>query len=335
MRQSLLLILLTFFLLKDNKLRAQSDDKAPSRMFRIFEDDDFLNISGNGTDNSYTNGLRFDFFYTKKEPSRFFIDRWMPKAGKSSLDVFSWSLTQLMVTPNDITTARYQADDYAYAGALYVTHALYSYNPVKKYNFQTELIAGIRGPKSYAKQLQTWVHSVIHYDKPMGWDNQLETYPLFNINFSAEKQLFGVGNFIEVIGGARVNAGSFIDAFSVYPLVRIGKMAPYFNGYFSQYGSYYRKRRKFKTQYYFVVKPENSFVAHNALLHGKRINEDPATTREDETTRTIRHRLFDIQFGAVIAHGNFSISYLQTHSTEYNVGLYHHNWGNISVYYRW
>jgi len=335
MKQFLLFIFPAFLWIKNNRLYAQGADKTITHLFRVYEDDDFLNIRGNGTDNSYTNGLRFDFFYTKKKPSRFFIDRLMPKTGDSSINVFGWSVTQLMVTPNNITTTEYQPNDYPYAGALYATHSLYSYNPVKKYSFQTELIAGIRGPESYAKQLQTWVHSVIHYDKPMGWGNQLKTYVLLNINFTAEKQLLAIGNFIDVIGGARINAGSYIDAFSIYPLVRIGKMAPYFNGDFSQYGSYYKKGRKIKTQYYLVLKPENSLVAHNALLHGKRINEDLAPSATDEPARTIRHRLFDVQFGAVIAHGNFSFSYLQTHSTEYNTGLYRHNWGNISLYYRW
>src|SRR5260221_4892787 len=133
-------------------------DSLPSRLFRIYEDNDFLNIRGNGTDNSYSNGTRFDFFYSKTKRSRFFIDRLMPKAGDSSINVYGWSLMQIMVTPNDISTAQYQPDDYPYAGALFVTHSLHSYNAVKKYSFQTELVAGIRGPASFAKEFQTLFH---------------------------------------------------------------------------------------------------------------------------------------------------------------------------------
>jgi len=311
-------------------------DSLPSGIFRVYEDNDFLNITGNGTDNSYSNGTRFDLFYSKKKRPRF-IDRLMPKAGDSSINIFGWSLMQIMVTPNDISTPQYQPDDYPYAGALFITHSLYSYNAVKKYGFRTELVAGIRGPASFAKEFQTLFHSVIHDRKPMGWNNQLNTYPLLNINFTAEKQLLAVGNFIDVIGGAQVEAGSFTDAFSFYPLIRIGKMAPYFTGYLNQYGSYYKKGKKVKTQYYLIVKPASTFVLHNALLHGERMNEDDLAdgNTPKASQRRIRHRLTDIQFGAVVAHGNFSLSYLQTHSTEYNKGLYRHNWGNISVYFRW
>jgi hypothetical protein len=324
-----------FFALLTAKIQAQ--DHIPDKLVRIYEDNDFLNITGNGTDNSYTNGTRLDFFYSKRKPSRFFIDRLAPKAGDSSINIFGWGLTQLMVTPNDISTPLYQPDDYPYAGALYVTHSAYSYNAAKKYSFRTEFVAGIRGPASFAKETQTFIHSVIQYQEPMGWNNQLSTYPLLNINFTAEKQIFAISNFIEVIGGAQLDAGTFVDAFSFYPLIRIGKMVPYFNGLFSQYGSWYNKGKKIKTQFYLVVKPASTFVLHNALLHGERMNvtDNPGDDGEKATGRRIRHRLTDIQFGAVLAHGNFSISYMQTHSTEYNKGLYHHNWGNFSLYYRW
>lgn len=329
-----------FFWAGNNMIYAQSSDKPATYMIRIYEDNDFLNIRGNGTDNSYTNGTRLDFFYTKKKPSRFFIDRLMPKAGDSSVNIFSWSLTQLMVTPNDISSTQYQPNDYPYAGALFTTHSLYSYSVAKKYSFQTDLVLGIRGPASFARESQTLIHSFIHYQKPMGWDNQLKTSPLINLNFTAEKQFLAIAGFIDVIGGAQLSVGSFVDALSIYPLIRIGKMAPYFNGYLSQFGSYYKNGRKIKTQFYLVAKPASTFVLHNALMHGDRMNAyaDISTSENSTksvTTRRIRHRLTDVQFGAVISHGNFSFSYMQTHSTEYNKGLYHHNWGNVSLYYKW
>ena len=315
----------------------RSQDKTPTTIFRIYEDNDFLNITGNGTDNSYTAGTRFDLFYIRKKPPRFITDRLMPKAGSGSTNIFGWSLMQLMVTPNDISVSTWQPNDYSYAGALFAVRSLYSYNAIRKYSFQTELVAGVRGPASFAKETQTLVHTVINYQKPMGWHNQLSTVALVNVNFSAEKQLLAAGNFLELIGGAQLDAGSFLDAFSIYPTIRIGKMAPYFDGYLNQYGSFFRKQKKIKTQYYFIARPKATFVLYNALLHGTRMQESEINdgTTHDETARRIRHRLTDIQFGAVVARGNVSISYLQTHSTEYNKGLYRHNYGNFSLYFRW
>src|SRR5437016_356541 len=104
-----LALLLTGLVLKS---AAQTDGR--TWLLRVYEDNDFLNLSGNGTDNAYTNGTRFDLFYTKNHPSRFFIDRLLPKAGDSSLNVFGFGIMQIMVTPNDITVPYDQPDDYPY-----------------------------------------------------------------------------------------------------------------------------------------------------------------------------------------------------------------------------
>jgi lipid A 3-O-deacylase len=314
---------------------AQSRQEEARMLFRFYEDNDFFNISGSGTDRAYTNGTRMDLFYQPNHGHRIFPERLFPKAGEGSVDVSGWSLMQLMVTPADLSKSDYQPDDYAYAGALYVIRSFYSFNPEKNFSYQSELIAGIRGPAAFAQQTQTALHSVIEYQKPMGWNNQLDTQPLVNVNFTAEKNLLSWKNVLEVNVGAQLRVGSMIDAISIYPMLRIGRMAPYFNGYLEQYGSFTRGQKQVKTQYYLLFKCVNSFVAYNALLTGTRENH-----RDDETVLTaerpeISHRIIDVQTGAVIAHGNFSIAYLQTYSTTYRHGLYKHSVGTLALYFRW
>lgn len=336
MKKNIHLILLALLLAGAvQPLRAQTDGN--TWLFRVYEDNDALNIDGNLTDNSYTNGTRFDLFYIKKRPSRFFIDRLLPKAGDSSLNVYGFGLMQIMVTPNDISLPYDQTDDYPYSGALFFTHTLYSYNSKKNYSFMTELVAGIRGPASLAEPFQKLIHRLINAQEPMGWRNQLGTSPLININITAEKKLFGLGRFAELIGGAQLSAGSMLDAFTFYPLLRIGKMEPYFNGYFSQYSSSRAPgTHKRKSQFYVFAKPETKLVLLNALVHGDKPDaEEPYPPADQSTQRRIRHRMEAINFGAVFARGHFSIAYTQTHSTEYNKGLYHHNVGNVSVYFSW
>ena len=318
-----------------NRLEAQPAEN--TRLFRVYEDNDFLNIKGNGTDNAYTNGTRLDLFYTKSRPSRFIVDRLMPKAGDSSLNIFGFGAMQIMVTPNDISKTYDQPDDYPYCGALYFTHTLYSYNEKKSYSFETELVAGIRGPASFAEQAQKAIHGLINYQKPMGWQNQLSTSPLININFTAEKKLTGFKQYLELIGGAQLSGGSMLDAFTFYPLLRIGIMNPYFKGFFSQYSSSAGpgSKRK-KTQFYLFGRLRTIFVLRNSLVHGSKLHVVPPPGQsEDPSPRRIRHRLENIDFGAVYVHGHFSIAYTQTHSTEYNKGLYHHNVGNISLFFSW
>ncbi len=58
-------------------------------MFRIYEDNDFINAGGCGTDDSYTNGTRLDYFFQPKHPSKNPIDRILPKAGQNSVNIYS------------------------------------------------------------------------------------------------------------------------------------------------------------------------------------------------------------------------------------------------------
>ena len=242
---------------------------------------------------------------------------------------------QIMVTPNDICKTEYQPEDYHYAGALFITHTLFSYNEEKKYNFQTEILGGIRGPGTHAGGTQKTIHRWIGYQEPMGWDNQLKTIPLLNISFTVEKQVYGLNNFLEVIGGAQAAAGTMLDAVTIYPLIRIGKMTPYFNGFFSHYASSHSSGKKVKTQFYFTAKPKISFVAHNALFQGRTANTPVITTKEPVAELQLNHVLPEFEFGIMIVHGNFSMGYTQTHSSPYVEGLYDHNVGNLSIYISW
>ena len=141
---------------------------------------------------------------------------------------------------------------------------------------------------------------------------------------------------MEINGGTLVRAGSFMDAIFVYPMIRIGKMSPYFDGYLSQFGSFVRNGKRIKTQYYLVFKPMGSFVAYDALFQGKRENENGEGHKFDTNeSRNIQHLMSDIQFGAVVARRNFSMSYMQTYTNEFKKGLYNNSVGNVSLYFRW
>ncbi len=319
-------------------MKSQAQDSA-GKLLRVYEDDDFINIVGQGTDESYTNGTRIDLFYFKKHRSRFFVDKAMPKAGKGSIDIYGWGLMQTMITPSDISQSQYQPHDYPYSGALFATHTLYSYNPVKKYDFQTELVLGVMGPPALARQTQTFVHSIENYQKPMGWDNQIGTDILVNINFTAEKQLAAYDGFIELITGAQVFGGTMLNGISVYPLIiRFGKMNPYFNGFMSQYSN---DKKYSKWQLYGVIRPHADLIFTNALLEGGLFSsksyppKDDSYNKPDEFVRHLRHTVGEIDAGFVVAYKHISGSFMQKISTPMVRGLYGHTVGNISLYYSW
>jgi len=313
---------------------SQKDD-APAHLFRAYWDDDYFNFYGKGTDRAYTDGTRLEYIYAKRKPSAFLPDRIMPKAGDSSTNLYGWGITQLMFTPNNISKASFQPDDYPWSGALFATHTLYSYNEKKKTDIQTELVLGVMGPWALAGEMQTMVHHMIHYTKPMGWDNQYRNSILLNINITGEKQLLKYGDFLEVIGGAHVYAGTMTNELAIYPLIRIGKMAPYFKGFISQYA----QSKRHKVQFYVVVKPQLEWVFNNSLLEGGVLPDRThiANTKGpgEPAYHSLRHFVPSFAYGPVLSLGNFSISTTQTVASSWMKGLYGNQYGNLSLYYSW
>jgi lipid A 3-O-deacylase len=313
-------------------------EQEPTRLFRVYWDDDYFNYAGKGTDRAYTDGTRFELFYTKKKPSHFFIDRAMPKAGDSSIKLFGWGLVQLMLTPNNISQTNYQPNDYPWSGALFVAHTLYSYHERKKYDFQTEIDLGVTGPASLAAQTQDFVHHLIHYQRPMGWHNQFGNSPLLNISFTVEKQFAGYRHWIEAIGGGQAFTGTGYNGAEVYSLIRIGKMTPYFSGFLKQYSSSGPER---KMQFYFVFKPQVQWILTSALFQGglnsSAPNEMVVKDGDDvrERYHSLDHMVSSFSFGPVLVIGRFTISSTQTTSSAWMKGLYNNTYGNLSLYYTW
>jgi hypothetical protein len=319
----------------------QSPDTGVEYLIRAYHDNDFINYQGMGTDDAYTGGIRADLFFTKKKDSRFFVDRILPKAGASSNNIFQWGIMQVVYTPQDLDTSAYLSNDYAYAGGLYLIHSLYSYNAEKKFSFQTEINLGVMGPASLAEESQELIHRAIGYEQPRGWQNQIRTDFLFNLNFTAEKQILGLGRFLEFMGGSKLSVGTLMNAVAVYPLIRIGWMNPYFDGFISQYAdlghSGIHRNRKF--QFYIFARPSVSWVLTNAMLEGG-VFSDHRKREEGELIkyqnyRTIEHVVYQTDYGAVISYGHFSISMSQNISSMLIRNTYDHEYGNISLYFAW
>lgn len=307
-------------------------------MLRFSYDNDFINLAGKGTDNQYTGGMRFDYFYTKDHPSRFFLDRWMPKAGTNAVNTFGWGLVQVAFTPEDISKTEPEVDDYPYAGGLFATHTLYSYNSLRKFNIQTEWSLGITGPYSFAAETQEGLHRLIHYQLPRGWDYQVPTDLLLNFNITAEKMLWEAGRWLELSGGATVKVGTMEDAAHLYGLIRIGKMKPYYEGFMQQYGAP-REQKGRRFQVYAVAKPGLYLTAYNAFVDGGVFTGKTEYYKQQHgefipyTTDHNIHPVIDA--GLQLVSGKIAFSVTQKIMPTLLVGYQPHSVGNISFSVSW
>ncbi|XZF16378.1 lipid A-modifier LpxR family protein [Chitinophagaceae bacterium MMS25-I14] len=308
---------------------------AQDHMVRIYEDNDVLNVFGNASDDAYTNGVRLDYYYTKDHRSTFFLDRWMPKAGKDAVNTFGVSAMQLMFTPKYITKTQPDVHDYPYAGALFLTHSLNSSNPEKKYNLQTELLAGVMGPAAMADKLQILMHRIIGDDRPMGWQYQMPNALLVNLSFAGEKMLLHYKNAFEVIGGARAEVGTLFDGASGYGIVRVGRMNPYFQGGIPRYSG--KGDKAF--QLYGFFKPSADWLKYNAMVDGAafRGKSDYYKRMDGEETPATANTGIEgnIEFGVVAAWKNIGASFSQKLTSPMLQSFDRHIVGNASIYISW
>ncbi len=316
------------------QLCAQDHPTGNKRMVRVYEDNDALKLFGKISDRAYSNGTRLDYFFTPAK-TKFILHKLMPKAGDGSLDTYGVGVMQVMITPKDLRRNTFVANDYRYAGALFLAHTLHSTNDAKKFNLQSEWILGVMGPPAMAKETQVFLHKLVDFVRPRGWDNQLPADLLLNYSLALEKALLLNSKSLEFIGGGKVFLGTMLNGASIYTQLRVGKMNPYFKNYTGQFTSV----AKFKPcmQYYLTIKPAADYIVYNALIEGGLLSKNKESTEATNVvTNPSRRKLIgQLDIGAVISMGKLALSYTRKTSTGMIRGLPHHSIGNISLYFGW
>lgn len=321
------IIFLSVLLCFQWSLHAQSDS-VYHHMFRVYDNNDVFKLLGDISDKGYTNGTGIEYYYTKDHASRFFLDKWMPKAGKDAVNTFGVALTQDMYTPTIINTPEPDVTDWPYSGALYFTHSLHSYNPLKKYNISSEVVLGVMGKAALTKQMQTFIHSFIASDKPLGWDKTYPTDVLLNINLQYEHALLTY-HCLEIIGGGNAQLGTMLDGASIYGYVRIGKMVPYFDDYISRFAK--PLGRKNHLQFYVFGKPMLDWIAYDAVLEGGVFRGKSAYYEANDAV-VVNHEITRaIEYGAALGFGPVSVSFSQTTMPRLVNGIHHQRLGNVTL----
>lgn len=247
-----------------NNATAQPDNSKHS--LRILWDNDFINVRGDGTDRYYTNGMRIDYFYTKRKTAKF-PSSLLLNISDDNNNIYGWGVAQFMFTPKNIAVPDIQYNDRPYAGALYSIHSLQSIDKIKKIKVTSEIRLGVIGPLSFAKETQTWAHRVINYTKPLGWHNQVPNDIILNYNISIEKQMLQPSKKILLVGIIETFSGTTYNAAGAGFMLRLGK----FNNYFDNISV--AQTKKNKSQLYVFMKPVARVVLSNALLQGGLLNQ--------------------------------------------------------------
>lgn len=141
-------------------------------------------------DRNYTNGFKLGWMTPKgAEPT------WADRLAlaltpiKSDSDTrLEFEIGQSMFTPGEITLEVPDPRDRPYAGLAYVSMGLIDRQEGGRLD-QYQLIMGVVGPSSRAKEVQRWVHELIDAREPRGWDTQIRDQFVGELRFQHSRRL--------------------------------------------------------------------------------------------------------------------------------------------------
>ena len=136
-----------------------------------------------GRDENYSNGISLSL---AEEGRGLLGGIWNWFGATDGRRISGFELSQVIVTPADISRPIPDPADRPYAGLLYgalTTQLAYSnrFHGLK-------MMIGVVGPASLAEQTQTWVHRQIGSGEPQGWDYQLQNEPILNLVYDYRRR---------------------------------------------------------------------------------------------------------------------------------------------------
>jgi hypothetical protein len=226
------LFLLVLLLLMIPSL-AGAGDRKPKGAFGLFVENDVFALSDGG----YTSGVDLVWLSPELGSGRGRTPRWVDKLSRRLAPGFkqgagrcaSFSISQRMYTPEDITRRDLIKDDRPYAGVLMAGLGFHFRTGDRMDTLRFE--AGIVGPHSFAGDFQELLHGAFHWKLPQGWEHQLRDEPVLGLEFDRRQRLRaasgGDGPKWELIGHLGGNLSNLLTAFGGGIEVRVGWNLPW------------------------------------------------------------------------------------------------------------
>ncbi len=215
---NLLKYILVFFLFFPSVSKAEFD-----WISFTYDNDFFL-----GDDSGYTNGLFFSLYELensdkKIEPSWMLSPlKWSIESESALSKINSYTVGQVIITPDDITQKVPPSNSTPYAGMLFLNDTYISSN--KKYADAIRVTLGVVGPISGAEHVQKEIHRIVGANDPKGWDTQLNNELVFQFSrarawrsWVSENQRFDIVNMLDV------SLGTISSSVSASSMIRYGK----------------------------------------------------------------------------------------------------------------
>ncbi len=183
--------------------------------YAFYLENDSKNIGGPGSDQAYTNGLKFSYIYAQGQIPKWatpILDRLhiLDDKAKWAKINFGLSLGQQIFTPSDTQTTSLMLDDRPYTACLYLGFAISLKE--KQVEHFIEIDLGIIGPGALGEQVQNGFHRIIGISEANGWKNGPKNEPTLQAFYQKRYKIvfnkifdfvpyYGVGLGHVLIGG--------------------------------------------------------------------------------------------------------------------------------------
>lgn len=292
----------------------------------IFENDLFYR-----RDRDYTNGIEFNWSPSPDRDSAhpaWLVERLPAFFAKDEIRA-SYSLGQMMFTPEDTKASDPPLDMRPYAGYLYGAIALTGRSEGREDQLRIQL--GMIGPASLAADSQDLVHRIRGFDLPQGWHTQLRDEPGLVISYRRMNELASIDtggarifDLAANYGGALGNVFDYVDAGLT---ARLGFGLPEDSGPPqidpSRPGSrLYQPQAEFGA--YLFAGIQGRAVARNLFLDGNSFQASRSVPKEI--------LVGDVSAGAALAFKRFRLSFMHVfRSREYRTQNGFDQFGTLSL----
>jgi hypothetical protein len=105
---------------------------------------------------------------------------------------FNLSIGQIIQTPAQLSESKRIKDDVPYAAIIAVQSTWIAYDDETFHGIEVSL--GVTGPAALGEPSQNAVHRLLGVNEAEGWNNQLNSEPVFNLNYMRKKKFYRDGN---------------------------------------------------------------------------------------------------------------------------------------------
>ena len=296
----------------------------PGTFTTVFENDLFFRI-----DRDYTNGIEFNWSPSASQRLPEFLAGLAPSLLPHDTTRVSYSLGQMMFTPEDTAVYDPPPTQRPYAGYLYGALALTSIGPGTEEQLRVQL--GAIGPASLAADSQDLVHRLRGFALPQGWHTQLRDEPGLVVSYQVTQQAVSLalpGDFaFDIKANAGGAIGNVFDYASAGAVARLGINMPTDNGppqiEPGRPSSYYYDSGPGLGAYIFAG-IQGRAVARNLFLDGNSFADSRSVEKQNFVG--------EMSFGGALDFERFRLSFVHViRSREYQTQAGFDQFGTLSL----